>query len=116
MKVLGIILTLCFSFTAISGNAQSFKDHISIVQYSAPFTKGAEISLKPFKDHQIYTFCITEKKDIFENENIKYLPTLVLYHNGEEVVRVESGITLKLPENSEVIIQTHIDKIVESKF
>ena len=116
MKSWGTILTLCFSFITISVNAQSFKDHISIVQFSAPFTQDAEISLKPFKAHQVYTFCITEKKEIFDKENIKYLPTVVLYHNGEEVVRVESGITLKLPENSESIIQKHIDKIVESKF
>ena len=46
-------------------NAQNYKEDISVVQYSAPFTKDSEISLKPFKDHNTYTFYITEKKKIY---------------------------------------------------
>ena len=97
-------------------NAQKFKEDISVVQFSAPFTKDSEISLKKFDDYNIYTFSILEKKEIFEKENIKYLPTIVLYNNGEEVVRVESGISLKLPENTLEIIEEKIDEIIESKF
>ena len=96
--------------------SQDFKEEISIVQFSAPFTVGAEVSLKPFKDYNIYTFSIAEKKDVFEDEKIKYLPTIILYHNGEEVIRVESGISLKLPENTIELIEKEIDKIIESKF
>ena len=82
--------------------SQDFKEEISIVQFSAPFTKDSEISLKPFKQHNTYTFNITEKQKVFDNEKIKYLPTIILYHNGDEVIRVESGISLKLPENTMV--------------
>ena len=63
-----------------------------------------------------YTFKITEKKEVFEKEKIKYLPTIILYHNGDEVVRVESGISLKLPENTIELIEEKIDEIIESKF
>lgn len=106
---------IIFLFVA-STNAQKFKEDISVVQFSAPFTKDSEISLKKFDDYNIYTFSILEKKEIFDEENIKYLPTIVLYNNGEEIVRVESGISLKLPENTLEIIEEKIDEIIESKF
>ena len=96
--------------------AQNFKSEISVVQFSAPFTSESEISLKNFKTYNTYTFHITEKKKVFEKEKIKYLPTLILYHNGDEVLRIESGISLKLPDDSVEIIQQNIDKIIESKF
>ena len=53
---------------------------------------------------------------MFDNENIKYLPTIVLYHNGEEIIRIESGISLKLPENTIKLIEEQIEEIIESKF
>lgn len=96
--------------------AQDFKSEISIVQFSAPFTQSSEISLKEFKSYNTFTFQITESKKIFEEEKIKYLPTLILYHNGDEIIRVESGISLKLPEDTIDLIEKEIDKIIESKF
>ena len=113
MKNLLAIIFILF-YTSIA--AQDYKDQISIVQFSAPFTKASEISLKKFSDHNIYTFLINEKKKIFEKENITYLPTIVLFHNGKEVVRIESGISLKLPENTLQIIADHIDEILKDKF
>ncbi|QDP61976.1 MAG: hypothetical protein GOVbin2056_59 [Prokaryotic dsDNA virus sp.] len=111
-----LCVTLVLFVFSVICNAQSFKDDISVVQFSAPFTKSAEISLKPFDDNNIYTFYIDKKPEVFKEENIKYLPTIILYHNGEEVVRVESGITLKLPEDTLEIIEEHIEEIIESKF
>ena len=96
--------------------SQDFKEEISVVQFSAPFTKASEISLKPFKQHNTHIFNIIEKKEVFDDEKIKYLPTIILYHNGDEVLRVESGISLKLPENTVEMIEKEIDKIIESKF
>jgi thiol-disulfide isomerase/thioredoxin len=96
--------------------AQDFKSDISIVQYSAPFTKASEVSLKAFKSYSTFTFHITDKKEIFEEEKIKYLPTLILYHNGDEVLRVESGISLQLPEDTIELIKKEIEEIIESKF
>jgi thiol-disulfide isomerase/thioredoxin len=108
------IVFLIFSFYNL--NAQEYKEDISIVQYSAPFTSEAEVSLKKFKSYNIYRFCITEKQKVFDKEKIKYLPTVVLYHNGKEVVRIESGISLKLPENTIELVEKEIDQILESKF
>ncbi len=108
------VILLLFSFYNL--NAQDFKEGISIVQFSAPFTQEAEVSLKSFKRYNIYTFCITEKGKIFDSEKIKYLPTVLVYHNNEEVLRIESGISLKLPENTLDQIDKKIEQIIESKF
>lgn len=96
--------------------AQDFKSEISVVQFSAPFTKKSEISLNDFKSYNTYTFYINEKKKVFDDEKIKYLPTIILYHNGDEIVRIESGISLKLPENTIEIVESEIEEILESKF
>lgn len=111
--LINIVIFLLLSNSVL---AQAFKDEISVVQFSAPFTKASEISLKKFNEHNTYTFLITEKKKVFDNEKIKYLPTIILYHNGDEVVRIESGISLKLPENTIDVLAEHIEEIIESKF
>ena len=37
-------------------------------------------------------------------------------HNRKTIIRVESDITLQLPENTLDTIQYHINKIIKSKF
>ena len=112
VKIKKICVTAIVLFVTAVINAQT--ESISIVQYTASFAQ--EISLKKFKEHNIYTFNIIEKKEVFDEEKIKFLPTIVLYHNGEEVLRVESGITLKLPEDTLELLEEKIDEIIESKF
>jgi len=109
------ILLLILLFTS-SIYSQDFKDDISIVQFSAGFVKDSEIKLTPFKVYNIYYFKMEDKGIIFREEKIKYLPTIILYHNGKEITRVESGIDLKLPENCIEVINKHIDKLIEDKF
>ncbi len=111
-RLLAIILI--FLYTNIA--AQDYKDQISVVQFSAPFTQSSEISLKKFSDHNTHTFHITEKGDVFKKENITYLPTIILFHNGKEVVRIESGISLKLPDDTIDIINDNIEEILANKF
>tara|TARA_R100001015_G_C4634322_1_gene200623 strand:+ start:2995 stop:3339 length:345 start_codon:yes stop_codon:yes gene_type:complete len=111
-----IINIIVFLFISNSLFSQSWKDDISVVQFSAPFTKANEISLKVFDDCYTYRFDITKDKKIFDEENIKYLPTIVLYHDGEEIYRIESGISLKLPDDTEEAINSRIQEIIESKF
>ena len=59
---------------------------------------------------------INSLEDQFKKLDIKYIPTVVLFYNGEEVYRVESGISLKLPDNSIQLIENEIEEIIESKF
>ena len=88
---------------------------IEIVQFSADFLKDNEISLKSFR-YDTKTLYMSKAQDQFKKLDIKYIPTVVLFYNGEEVYRVESGITLKLPENSIELIENEIEEIIESKF
>ena len=96
--------------------AQDYKNDISVVQFSASFVKDAEMSLVKFKDYNIHSFYMEQNREVFKIEKIRYLPTVVLYHNGKEIVRVESGIDLKLPENCDKKISKHIDELLKDKF
>ena len=99
-------------FLTFASFAQS---DIEIVQYSADFVKANEMSLKSFR-YETKTLYMSKAQDEFKKLNIKYIPTVVLFYNGEEVYRVESGISLKLPENSIELIESEIEEIIESKF
>ena len=108
--ILIIVLNINLTF------AQDYKNDISIVQFSASFVKDAEMSLNKFKDYNIHSFYMEHNRELFKTEKIRYLPTVVLYHNGKEITRVESGINLKLPDNCDKKISKHIDELLKNKF
>ena len=92
------------------------KDDISVVQFSAEFVKTNEISLIPFRDYNTQTLYLAKNQKAFQKENITSLPTIVLYNDGKEIVKIEGGISLKLPEDTIEIINKHINIILESRF
>ena len=104
-----------FVFSATS-NAQSYKDGISVVQYTADFLKADNMSLKPFKNYNTFTFYLPKDADIFKKETIKFLPSICLYQDGDLILKIESGISMKLPENTETRIKEEIDKLLQDKF
>jgi hypothetical protein len=111
MKYLKILLLL-FTLTGYS----QYKDGISVVQFSAEFVKENEISLKKFDDHNTHLFYLSKHSDHFTKEEIIYIPTIILFHNGEEILKIESGVTLKLPENTIDKIENAINEILENTF
>ena len=111
MKYLKLLLLL---FTV--GSYSQYKDGISIVQFSAEFVKDNEISLKKFNDHNTHAFYLSKHSDHFTNENIIYIPTVMLFHDGKQILKIESGVTLKLPENTIARIEEAIDEILSDKF
>ncbi len=108
MRIFALILFLTTLVLA------QVKDDISVVQYTAGF--ATEISLKSFKDYNTQTLYIEKHGDIFKKEKIKFLPTIILYNDGEEILKIESGISMKLPEDTQKIIQQYINKILETRF
>ena len=100
-------------FLTYVGFAQS---NIEVVQYSAEFVKDNEIPLKKFNDHNTHLFYLSKHGKHFENEGIIYIPTVMLFYNGETILKIESGVTLKLPEDTEKKLNNAIDKILEDKF
>ena len=114
MKYLIYIIVFLYA-SEIKG--QSYKQQISVVQYSAPFVKEKEVDLKEVeKNHSVYLFYMDKHSEKFKKDKIKYVPTLVLFNNGEEYYRIDGGIKLDLPENSVNIILEKIEEIIESKF
>mgnify|MGYP003143590373 CR=1 FL=1 len=101
-----IFFITCFSFG---------QTDIEIIQFSASFVKDNEVSLKKFK-YQTKTIYMSENPDKFQKHKLKYIPTIILLYNGDEYHRVESGISLKLPEDTINQIEDKIDEIIESKF
>jgi hypothetical protein len=108
-----LIIVLLYTQTLFS---QDFKDGISLVQFNASFLSENTITLEPIENATTHLLLMGKHPVVFEKEKIVYLPTLILYHNGKEVVRVEGDITLTLPEDSLEVIQKEIDLIIESKY
>ena len=61
-------------------------------------------------------FYSVKDKKIFDAEEVKYLPTVIVFSNGKEILRLESGISMKLPEDSEKQIKEKVNSLIESKF
>ncbi len=94
----------------------NFSQSIEVIQYSAEFVKDNQISLKSFRGYNTNTLYISKASKLFAKNKVKYIPTIILFNNGNEVFRVESGISLKLPENTIQLIEEQIEEIIESKF
>ena len=89
-------------------------ESISIVQYTAGFAE--QVTLDNYKDYNVETLFMSKAKSKFEKNKIKYLPTIILYNDGEEELRIESGISLKLPENWKEQLNKHIDLLLSQRF
>tara|TARA_R110000824_G_scaffold367426_1_gene556567 strand:+ start:168 stop:506 length:339 start_codon:yes stop_codon:yes gene_type:complete len=112
MKYIYLLLFFLFAFTGYS----QYKDGISVVQFSAEFVKDNEISLKSFYNHNCYTYYLDKHAKYFKKEKIVYVPTVILFYNGEMVLKIESGVALKLPDNTKSLLIDAIDRILENKF
>ena len=112
MKHVIIIVSLLFTTLSFA----QYKDDISVVQFSAKFLIDKQVSLKKFKEFNIHTLFISEHGKFFKEEQVEYLPTIVLYNNGDEIIRIHGGISLTLPEDTAKQLQKHIDELQSNKF
>jgi hypothetical protein len=87
-------------------------ESISIVQYTASFAE--QVTLEDYKDYNSKTYFVSKSPDEFKN--IRYYPTIVLFNDGEEELRIESGISLKLPEDWKEQLNEHIDLLLSQRF
>ena len=104
------IVTVIALFVSVVNFAQT--ESISIVQYTASFAE--QVTLEDYKDYNSKTYFVSKSPDEFKN--IKYYPTIVLYNDGEEELRIESGISLKLPEDWKEQLNEHIDLLLSQRF
>lgn len=110
------IITIIFLLLASAVFGQDFKEDISVVQFSASFVKDSEIDLKKFKDCSTYTFYIEKDNTYFVREEIEYLPTVLIYQNGKEIMRVETGISMAFPEGTDKKIKKKVEELIRNKF
>ncbi len=87
-------------------------ESISIIQYTASFAE--QVTLEDYKDYNSKTYFVSKSPDKFKD--IKYYPTIVLFNDGEEELRIESGISLKLPEDWKEQLNEHIDLLLSQRF
>lgn len=103
-------VTVIALFVTVVNFAQT--ESISIVQYTASFAE--QVTLEDYKDYNSKTYFVSKSPDKFKN--IRYYPTIVLYNDGEEELRIESGISLKLPEDWKEQLNEHIDLLLSQRF
>jgi hypothetical protein len=105
-----LCVTVIALFVTVVNFAQT--ESISIVQYTASFAE--QVTLEDYKDYNSKTYFVSKSPNEFKN--IKYYPTIVLYNDGEEELRIESGISLKLPEDWKEQLNEHIDLLLSQRF
>tara|TARA_R110001592_G_scaffold23587_1_gene92373 strand:+ start:427 stop:765 length:339 start_codon:yes stop_codon:yes gene_type:complete len=112
MKHVTIILGLLFTTLTFS----QYKDDISVVQFSAKFLIDKQISLKKFKEFNTHTLFISEHGKFFKEEEVEYLPTIIIYNNGDLVFRIDGGISLELPEDTIKQLEEQLNELQSNKF
>lgn len=110
------VITLIFILLGYMAHGQEYKEDISVVQFSASFVKDSEIDLKKFKDCSTYTFYIEDDNNYFVKEKIQYLPTILIYQNGKEIMRVETGISMMFPEGTDNKLKEKVEELIGNKF
>jgi hypothetical protein len=103
-------VTVIALFVWVANFAQT--ESISIVQYTASFAE--QVTLDDYRDYNSKTYFVSKSPDKFKD--IRYYPTIVLLNDGEEELRIESGISLKLPENWKEQLNEHIDLLLQQRF
>ena len=89
-------VTVIVLFVWVANFAQS----IEVIQYSAEFVKDNEITLKSFRGYDTNTLYMSKASNLFAKNKVEYIPTIILFNNGEEVFRIKYGISFKLPEKT----------------
>ena len=112
MKHVTIILGLLFTTLTFG----QYKDDISVVQFSAKFLVDKQISLKKFKEFNTHTLFISEHGKFFKEEEVEYLPTIIIYNNGDLVFRIDGGISLELPEDTIKQLEEQLNELQSNKF
>ena len=112
MKHVIIILGLLFTTSGFS----QYKDDISVVQFSAKFLVEKQISLKKFKEFNTHTLFMSDHSKFFKEEKVEYLPTIIVYNNGDVVLRIDGGMSLELPEDTIKQIQRQLTELQSNKF
>jgi thiol-disulfide isomerase/thioredoxin len=120
-----LLLLLLLTYLTVHANVEflnnnNFNNKISkgivVVEYWAEWNNANKFKeLKDLKDCTVYRQGEAKCNDAANKYNIKAIPTVIIYDNGEEVARFSPNIMLQL-EATGKDVQSAIDKIVLNKF
>ena len=88
---------------------------VSVVHFNSEWNADNNFNISLLKDCEIDSIVICNNPDLQELHEIKSVPTIIIFDEGEEIVRFEGNIMMQL-EVTRKDIQKQIDKILLAKF
>jgi hypothetical protein len=96
------LILLIVTLFSLSTSAQE----VVLVHINAEFNASNDWSeIEEIAGARLMNGYIDKKPAIKEKYNIRYVPTLILFHNGQEVKRWEAGLDMKLHATKEEVQQ-----------
>ena len=91
---------------------------LTVVEFWAEWNEGNKCYwVEDFREIKLYRLDIGEYAGTAQEYDIKVLPTIILFDNGEEVVRFQGDIQFKLcPHETPKKLQEAIDGILVDRF
>ena len=125
MKFLKYILLLLVGHVATSQNIVTTEgalnkylntNDVIVVEFWAEWNNHNECKfLKDLEECNIVKADIVASKALADKYNIEVLPTLVIFHNNEEIIRFKGNLLFQLGVKKKEV-QTKVDSIIISKF
>ena len=88
---------------------------IVLVEFWAEFNAINQVNLKKLYDCKKYRVDMSLDPSLMVTHKVMAVPTVVLYHNGKEIIRFLPTVMMVLDAEIKDI-QKEIDKLVEDKF
>ncbi len=104
-----ILLALIFFFYGVCCS------QVSVIHFNSEWNKDNNFDISVLKECEIDSVVICHNAELQEKHKIKSVPTIIVFDEGIEIVRVEANIMMQL-EATKKDIQKEIDKIYLAKF
>ena len=88
---------------------------VSVVHFNSEWNADNNFDVTVLKDCDVDTVVICTNPELKEKHNIKSVPTIIVFDEGDEVARFEGNIMMKLKATKKEI-QKEIDSIYLTKF
>ena len=109
------VLLMVLIFMASTVKGQSFlKQEISIVEFNSNWNKSNHFGVDGVKNCKTFSVSICDNPNYMDRFNI-ITPSIVVYHNGEEVKRYQSNILFTF-DITHKNLQQDVDSLLLTKF
>lgn len=112
MKLSYILLLLMALFFFCVGICTS---QVSVTHFNSSWNTDNGFNITGLKDCKLDSIIICDNPEIKEEHKIMSVPTVIIFDEGQEVIRFEANIMMQI-EATRKEIQKEIDKIYLAKF